>query len=544
MNFTHILRKFSIHTTQGRVVTLSASFLTVFVVFAGFVYRQNKKTEDVSQMTIEVRLPVALSAANVLSNIEAAATAQLTFILTKDQKYVDQRQQIWKDRINPELAKLVQLKPVLPTDEQLKVDSISAWIKGYHTTQEEENSITLQLQKLDMTDSTSIALQQIGTARLAVLVPQISNYYSKIERELTILSQHQQEQLGKEVADILQSINATNSTIASLCAIIVVLAIIIGYYASQKASSAIEQTTYQIQSLAKGEIAESIAEVKGDMNVIVQAGNQLKDNLRNAVSFALAVGEGKFNTSFTPVSEKDALGNALLFMRDKLQLAAEEDRKRNWTTEGLAKFADILRSTNDFKELSTLIISNLVKYINANQGGLFIVQKEDTQEPVLELAACYAYNRKKYLTKQILIGEGLVGQCYQEGDSIYLTDLPNDYIHISSGLGTARPTCLLIVPLKVNDAIEGVIELASFQEITLHERAFIEKLGENIASTLSAAKLNAKTQKLLEETKQQAEIMRSQEEEMRQNMEELMATQEEMERRQWKNTDYYAQNAE
>ncbi len=530
MKIQRIASNFSIHTTQGRVLTLSSSFLLVFILFACFVYYQNQRTQEVSQTTIDVRLPIALSAANVLSNIEAAATAQLSFIVTKDKKYVEQRKQIWSDRIEPHLAKLDQLKSSLTSENQHKIDSLTTWIKAYRQAQDEENDLTLQLQSLDATDSSFVEAQQATNDALAILIPRISAYYINIEQELSSLTASQQEQLQTDISGILTSINSTNSAITMLCVIIVVLSILIGYYASRKANSAIARTTEQIQLLAKGEITASIDEVKGDLNVIVRAGNQLKDNLQQAVSFALEVGEGKFDNHYQPVSEHDALGNALISMRDKLQQSSEEDKRRNWTSEGLARFSEILRSNVNFTELASTVITHLVKYTGANQGGLFIIQNEGS-ESVLELAACYAYERRKYLNKRIQIGEGLVGQCYLEGETIYLTALPEDYINITSGLGTAPPTSVLIVPLKINDDIEGIVELASFRKFLPHEIAFIEKLGETIASTLSSAKLTQKTQRLLEETRQQAEMLRSQEEEMRQNMEELMATQEEMERK-------------
>jgi PAS domain S-box-containing protein len=89
---------------------------------------------------------------------------------------------------------------------------------------------------------------------------------------------------------------------------------------------------------------------------------------------------------------------------------------------------------------------------------------------------------------------------------------------------------VLIVPLKVNDQIFGVVEIASFNLFQDFEMEFVQKIAESIASTISTVKINAKTQRLLEESQEMTEQMRAQEEEMRQNMEELQATQEEMQR--------------
>ncbi|MEO1652639.1 MAG: PAS domain S-box protein, partial [Bacteroidota bacterium] len=113
----------------------------------------------------------------------------------------------------------------------------------------------------------------------------------------------------------------------------------------------------------------------------------------------------------------------------------------------------------------------------------------------------------------------------------------------TSGLGRTNPRCLLLAPLKVNDEIYGAIEIASFRMLENYELDFVEKLTENIASTISSVKINENTKMLLDETRLYAEQMQAQEEEMRQNMEELAATQEEMERNQFK-LESYKENLE
>ena len=153
------------------------------------------------------------------------------------------------------------------------------------------------------------------------------------------------------------------------------------------------------------------------------------------------------------------MGNALLEMRDNLQVARkeaeiqqEEERRRNWATGGLAKMGELLRLNNDnMEELSSIVISEMVKYMDANQGGLFVLNDSDENNKYLELTACYAYERKKFAEKQIELGEGLTGACFLEGESIYLTEIPPDYLEITSGLGGCSPKALLITPLKLNE---------------------------------------------------------------------------------------------
>lgn len=234
------------------------------------------------------------------------------------------------------------------------------------------------------------------------------------------------------------------------------------------------------------------------------------------------------------VGEDDQIGKALNNLRDNLLKnknieiqRRKEDEQRNWIAEGLAKFSEILRKNNDnLNELAYSIINNLVKYMNANQGGFFILQEQD-EEKYFDMSACYAYDRKKFSDKRIPWGDGLIGTCALERKTIYMTNVPDDYVTITSGLGKANPSCLLIVPLIVNDEIHGALEIASFKKFEAFEIDFVEKVAESIASTISTVKINVRTARLLKESQEQAEILASQEEQMRQNMEELQATQEE-----------------
>ncbi|MFZ6013922.1 MAG: GAF domain-containing protein [Bacteroidota bacterium] len=249
-------------------------------------------------------------------------------------------------------------------------------------------------------------------------------------------------------------------------------------------------------------------------------------------SFIESVSAGNFDIELQSDGD-DSLTNMLINMRNKLKGNAEEDRRRNWSTTGLAKIGEILRtSTSTTGELYDNIIKFVVKYTHSSQGGLFILNEDNENDKYLELMACYAFERKKYLEKKINIGTGIVGQCFLEGQTIYLLEVPEEYVNITSGLGGTNPNAVLVVPMKVNDQVYGVIELASFRKYEDHEVELVEKLAESIASTISSVRVNETTRILLEKTQQQAEEMKSQEEEIRQNMEELEATQEEMRRKQ------------
>jgi nitrate/nitrite-specific signal transduction histidine kinase len=332
---------------------------------------------------------------------------------------------------------------------------------------------------------------------------------------------------------VLQAKNSQDKFNYYLVILMVVNMSVIGFafVFLKKTLKPLKHITSKIKTLSEGMIPDLMEGTKTDeVGQITEAINLLSLNLKSATEFAQNIGEGNLDTSIVVFNNNGDLSRALNVMRENLKKISEEDRKMNWTTEGLAKFSETLRSSDDLKVLCDNLISKLVKYLGACHGSLFLL--DDKNQKHLELFSCYAFDRKKFIEKQFELGEGLVGQTYLEAETIYMTDLPDDYIKITSGLGESNPRSLLIVPMKSNDVIEGVLELASFKEFANHEIVFIEKLGENIASILSSMKINEKTKTLLIESKQQAEEMRAQEEEMRQNMEELSATQEEMQRKE------------
>jgi methyl-accepting chemotaxis protein len=277
-----------------------------------------------------------------------------------------------------------------------------------------------------------------------------------------------------------------------------------------------------------------------DLKSIAELFNSFIDSLREKIKFAFSLKSGGVSATLIPLSDDDALSNALLDMEKSLQKAEEEDqkykeeeKKRAWANEGLAKFSEILRmQTDNLTTLSDAIIVHLVKYLNAIQGSIFLYNDDNPYDIHLELVSSFAYDRKKFLKKRIEIGEGLVGTCAQEKLTIFVSDIPENYIEITSGLGDAPPRSILIVPLKTEENIFGILEIASFTIFNKNEIDFVEKIAESIASTFATVKININTARLLQQSKKQAEEMAQQEEEMRQNLEELQATQEESARKE------------
>lgn len=399
------------------------------------------------------------------------------------------------------------------------------------------DTIVQEIKEIPLYDSLNTITTETTQKVLSIANPRLeraNNYLQTSTSELSDLAKRLVARQKNEFKD--KSAALTYIPLAFL-AITVVLVIFLLTIIYKKIYQPIRELDVVAGHISQGDLSKkSEYTANNEIGNIARSINKIRENLRNATAFINNIENGKLDEEFKGVNEKDVsqhgLEGALLTMRDQMKKVEEEERERKWSTEGLAKFVDILRSTNDdVYALGDVIISNLVKYTHSNQGGLYVLN-DDEDNKHLELISLYAFNTKKYDKRSYRIGEGLVGQTFQERETIYLIEVPQEYITITSGLGGANPKAILLVPLKINEDIYGVIELASFEEYKRYEIEFVEKLAESIASTIAGVKNNQRTRQLLEESQALTEQMQAQEEEMRQNMEELSATQEEMSRKE------------
>lgn len=363
----------------------------------------------------------------------------------------------------------------------------------------------------------------------------------RILANITILKKEQEELVTKARETMVLTFDSFKKVIFIMALVLVFVAITMGLITIQSLARPINHTKQILQEMSKGILPEEkLKEGKDEIGQMAAALNSLVQSLKDILHFSTEIAKGNFESEFKPLSDEDLLGHSLINMRKELKEASEEEKKRqqedeerNWSSQGIALFSDILRKNNDnLDELTYNIISNLVKYTKSNQGGIFIINDVDKNETFLEMKACYAFDRKKFMQKRVELNEGLIGRCYLEKDYIFLTEIPQDYINITSGLGDDNPRSLLLVPLIYNDEIFGIVEIASFYIYKDFEIDFVKRVAESIAATISSVKSTIQTAQLLEQSQQQAEEMAAQEEEMRQNMEELRATQEQSTRRE------------
>ena len=222
----------------------------------------------------------------------------------------------------------------------------------------------------------------------------------------------------------------------------------------------------------------------------------------------------------------------IVVQKRELKLREKDQENLLWFNQGLGLFSDIFsKNRDDLKKLCHVTIEKLVEYVDAQQGGIFLLKDDQEEDHYLELIAHYAFTDEKTI-KRFDIGEGYVGTCFCDKKFIEVDNLTEKYAEFRSGLGSEYLKHLLLVPLIINEQCIGVVELGSFKKIKGYRISFIEKLLETFATIINTERANARLKMLIERSSLQSKELEASEEQLRMNLEEIMAAQEESARRE------------
>jgi HAMP domain-containing protein/signal transduction histidine kinase/DNA-binding response OmpR family regulator len=258
----------------------------------------------------------------------------------------------------------------------------------------------------------------------------------------------------------------------------------------------------------------------GTWKALTENVNQLAANLTTQVraiaEVATAVTKGDLTRSITVEAQgevaslKDNINEMIRNLKDTTQKNTEQD----WLKTNLAKFTRMLQGQRDLLTVTKLILSELAPVVSA-QHGVFYMTEDVGGTPMLRLTSTYAYRERKRLANEFKVGEGLVGQCAYEKQRILVSDVPGDYVRITSGLGEAPPLNLVVLPVLFEGEVKAVIELASFNPFKEVHLTLLDQLTETIAIVLNTLAANMRTEDLLKKSQTQAEALQSQQQALR-----------------------------
>ncbi|HEX2163921.1 MAG TPA: HAMP domain-containing protein [Thermoanaerobaculia bacterium] len=254
--------------------------------------------------------------------------------------------------------------------------------------------------------------------------------------------------------------------------------------------------------------------------------NELAGNLTRQVraigDVATAVTKGDLTQSIDVEARgevlvlKDNLNQMIRTLRETTRANEEQD----WLKTNLARFTRMLQGQRDLLTVARQVLSELAGLVDAQHGAFYMAEREDDRT-VLKLFASYAYSERKHLASRFELGEGMVGQAALEKKRILITDVPRDYVTVSSALGESAPRNIVVVPILFESEVKGVIELATFQAFNDIQLAFVDQLLDSLGIVVATIEATMRTDELLRQSQSMAEELQTQQEELQQTNEEL-----------------------
>lgn len=321
-----------------------------------------------------------------------------------------------------------------------------------------------------------------------------------------------------------------------------VFSLVLAWFISKKIRHPIGGEPLEIMAITQ-QVANGNTDInfesKTELTGIYLALKKMVSTLNMRVKLAQEIAKGNWDVEVNLLSSEDTFGLALQDMlnqlreRDEILLKESQEKSKvmedieqqNWLKTQVAKISSLVQGADDLQHLTEGVIQQLAKIISAGHGVFYVVQTEiddHHKEATLKLLGSYAYSQRKNVNNTIEMGEGLVGQCALEKQAIILTQVPNDYVQISSGLGEHAPLTVIAIPVIFEHRCLGVIELASFHSFTDVQQDLLNQVGINLGVVINNVLARQRIEVLLNESNKQGSLLQEQQEELKSSNENLM----------------------
>jgi signal transduction histidine kinase/CheY-like chemotaxis protein/HAMP domain-containing protein len=253
-----------------------------------------------------------------------------------------------------------------------------------------------------------------------------------------------------------------------------------------------------------------------------QLAAHLTTQVRAIAEVATAVTKGDLTRSIMVQAQGEvaALKDNINEMIRNLKDTTLKNTDQDWLKTNLAKFSRMLQGHRDLVTVSRLVLSELAPLVSA-QLGVCYGQTTRGNETSLELLASYAHKATQNLPRTLRIGEGLLGQCAYERKRILLTDVPPDYVRVSSVLGYSTPLSIIILPVLFEGEVKAVIELASFRSFSEIHLSFLDQLAETLGIVFNTIEASMRTEDLLKQSQSLTGELQSQQEALKKTNDQL-----------------------
>ena len=397
---------------------------------------------------------------DLLSQLKSAETGQRGYLITGKEAYLEPyKRSIGKvDGKIRELRKLTEDNPM----QQSKLDALEPLVKGKMV----ELNQTIELRRQ----------QGFEAAKKVVLTDRGKQMMDNIRAVLTDMETEERSLLQSRSQTAAAAARQTTDTVTYGIPLYSLLLVLIGWALSRHISRPLRRVSAVADRIGEGDLAVSLPtnDRQDEIGTLTRTFNQMITNLRET---------NRWND------------------------------EQNWLKSNLADFSRMLQGQRDQAAVARQILSKLAPLVGAQQG-VFYLMDTATHPPLLKLLSSYAHQERKHLANEFRLGEGLVGQCALEKQRLLLTDVPSDYIRITSGLGETPPLNLLVLPILFEQTVTAVMELASLQRFNEIQLTLLDEVSESIGAVLNTIAADLRTSELLQESQTLTEELQQQQDEI------------------------------
>jgi len=293
------------------------------------------------------------------------------------------------------------------------------------------------------------------------------------------------------------------------------------YAALQQMIEALKIKVDMTEKVAQGDLTSEV-KLASEKDSLGLALNKMKSNFKVMVEQANAFATGDYKSQITPRSQQDEFGIALSHMMQQVTDRNNQVEAQSWLKTQVVKIGKISQGIDDVQQMAQQLISELANILQAGHAAFYLLEEDhDNETDYYQLLGSYAYVERKNIASRYAVGEGLIGQCALEKHNILLTNVPDDYIQITSGLGEKKPFNIMVMPILFENRCIAVIEVASFQRFTDNQIEFLNQTIINLGITMNSLIGRKRIIELLQKSQSQTEELQSQSEELRSTNEEL-----------------------
>ena len=435
--------------------------LIMFAAIATISYRSTNQLIDASQREADTyRLLASLE--ELGSQIKDAETGQRGYIITGQKRFLDPYTVATKNIDE----KVNDLRTLIDNPrQQRRIETLENLII---------KRVAVLKKVIDLRNS-----QGFEAAQKSILTEEGRLIMADIRKVITEMEAEERTVLKQRSLQANLSAQKSLNSITYGVPLYSLLLILIGFILTRNISNPLRQVSVVAEKLGAGDLSVNVpnSDRQDEIGVLTRTFNQMINNLRSTT---------------------------------------RKNEEQNWLKSNLAEFTRLLQGQRDEETVARLVMSQLAPLVEAQQGVFYLMDTE-SDIPQLKLLGSYAYQERKNLGNQFRLGEGIVGQCALEKQRILLTQVPNDYIRIASGLGEAAPMNIIVLPVLFENQVTAVIELASFVRFKDIHLTFLEQVSESIGVVLNTIAANTRTTKLLKQSQALAKELQHQQEELQES---------------------------